>query len=259
MKAVTYWESAPGNKMPPYIALCIATMRCVLGDSFLFLHENNISDFLKGDFHEKQWAFKPKDKEQDAEIKSIVAKSDYIRMAYVEHNGGFWMDADTIVFQDFLPDFDLTGGSIYWHSEQFFAARAGSPILKAACDRAMADEYQSWGNPGGIKNLINANPDDVEIIPEKLIDPGYTPAYKYSNWKILLDENIGVDEFLINKDAKIMKLYNTYLRESGLGYLNMEDFFSSNTLISRIFLNLNPDKGFWISEADDVIRDYEES
>ncbi|MFG0917288.1 hypothetical protein IYR97_13460 [Pseudomonas fulva] len=259
MKAVTYWESAPGYKMPPYIALCIATMRSALGDSFLFLHEKNISAFLTGNFQEKQWAFKPKDKEQDVEIKSIVAKSDFIRMAYIAQNGGFWMDADTIVFQDFLPDFDLTVRSIYWHSEQFFGARAGSPILKEACDRAMVDEYQSWGNPGGIKNLINANPDNVEVMPTKLIDPGYTPAYTYTNWKVLLDENLDVDDFLINKDAKILKLYNTYLRESGLGYLNTDDFFNSNTLISRIFLNLNPDKGFWIAQADDIIRNYEES
>ncbi|WHL26700.1 capsular polysaccharide synthesis protein [Pseudomonas juntendi] len=259
MKAVTYWESAPGKTMPPYIALCIATMRLALGSSFLLLHENNISEFLQGDFQEKSWAFKPREKEQDPEIKAIVAKSDYIRMAYVAQNGGFWMDADTIVFKNFLQTFELTNNAIYWHSEQFFGGNSGSRLLKTACAKALADEYQSWGNPGDIKNLIQANPEEAKTIPPELIDPGYRPTYTYANWEILLDKEINVQDFLNNKEAKLMKLYNTYLRESGLGLLSMEEFFDSNTLISRIFLSLNPDKKFWITQTDRILRDHNAS
>lgn len=44
----------------------------------------------------RDWNFEPLEFSGAPATLSIVAKSDFIRKAYVSRNGGFWLDADTI-------------------------------------------------------------------------------------------------------------------------------------------------------------------
>lgn len=256
MKVITYWETAPGRTMPPYIALGIATMQIALGDSFLLLTEKNTSDFIGNEYLNKKWAFKPNSKDPNPEITSIVAKSDYLRMAYIAKHGGFWIDADTIVFKDFRESLTATDDSLNWDSEQFFGAKAGNKILSTASEKALSDEIQVWGNPGGIKDLVQQNQDKVKPIPFKLINPGYNPTYGYGNCKILLDTELPVSEFLTNGEAKLMKLYNTAFRPENVGDMTLTQFFESGTLLSKIFLNINDSPDFWTEMTNTIIRQH---
>lgn len=239
--------------MPPYIALGIATMQLALGDSFLLLTDKNARDFIGDEYLEKTWAFNQHHKNLTPEIAAIVAKSDFVRMAYVAQNGGFWIDADTIVFKDFLPDLKPADDALHWHSEQFFGANAGNELLVAAARQVIFDEKQVWGNPGDIRSLIEGRPGAVKPIAFKHLNPGHASGYCYSNCKMLLDRDMPAEEFLTNKDVKLMKLYNSDFCVSDVGTIGLVDFFNSQTLLSRIFLSINSDPAFWISRAQDVI------
>ncbi|QJQ09213.1 hypothetical protein A3L25_007160 [Pseudomonas putida] len=256
MKVITYWETAPGRAMPPYIALGIATMQLALGDSFLLLTNNNTRDFIGDEYLKKRWTFKANSKDPNPEITSIVAKSDYLRMAYVAEHGGFWIDADTIVFKDFTKAVSPSGELLSWHSEQFFGANPNNEILRSASQKALSDEIQVWGNPGGIKDLVLNNAEKIKPIPFNIINPGHQPTYGYGNCKILLDTELRVSDFLTNSEARMMKLYNTAFRSEDVGGMELAEFFKSNTLIAKIFLHLNNDPEFWIHQTAMIIKEH---
>ncbi|MEW3423886.1 glycosyltransferase, partial [Pseudomonas aeruginosa] len=48
----------------------------------------------------KAWAFEPLPFTLAKGIEAIVAKSDFIRMAFVHRHGGAWVDADTLFLRD---------------------------------------------------------------------------------------------------------------------------------------------------------------
>lgn len=257
MKVITYWETAPGRTMPPYIALGITTMQLALGDQFLLLTDKNTRDYIGDEYLRKSWAFNKHNKNLTPEIAAIVAKSDFVRMAYIVKHGGFWIDADTIVFKDFLPSVKPADDKLQWHSEQFFGATAGNELLAAAVDQVIADEKQVWGNPGGIKTLIEQRPGAVTPIPFKYLNPGHVPTYGYSNCRMLLEKDMPVDAFLTNKEAKLMKLYNSDFCAADIGTMGLADFFRSQILLSRIFLSVNPEPQFWIGRAMELIAQHE--
>lgn len=88
MKFVSYWENAPGRSMPAYVALSLAWSRHVLGQDFLLLTPRTAPDFIGHDHLRKHWRFQQLPFEGDEAVLSVVAKSDFIRMAYVLQHGG---------------------------------------------------------------------------------------------------------------------------------------------------------------------------
>ena len=253
MKLYTYWENVPGRVMPPYVALCIATMQRWMGERFQLLTPSSIVS-LGPVAMRKRWEFEPLPFAHASTHLAIVAKSDYVRLAWIARHGGMWLDADMILVEplDDLLSAALRSDRLHWSSEAFFAAAPGCAILREAAQAALASRLQVWGNPGGVRDLIEARPGEVEIVDPTLLDPGSKPPYRFQTCETMLSTVRPVDAFLTNPDMRVLKLYNTYFSRSALN-TSVEAFLDSRTLLSRVFLAVDPDRSFWLDAAAEVM------
>ena len=253
MKVYTYWENAPGRPMPPYVALSIANMQRQLGGRFELLTARSIAE-LGPLVLQKHWAFEALPFTQNPALLAIVAKSDYVRLAWIALYGGIWLDADMIVMAslDDLLARVASSGKLHWSSEAFFAAAPGHAILREASKAALASPRQAWGNPGGVRDLIAARPNDICVLDPSLLDPGYVPQYGFPTCDIMHSTRQSVEEFLTNPDLRVLKLYNTYFSRSALNS-SPEAFLSSGTLLARLFLAIKSDPRYWLEAAQAVM------
>lgn len=131
VRYVSYWENPPGQVMPAYVALALVSMRRALGERFLLLTPGTVLDLIDPRILGKAWAFEPLPFTLAKGIEAIVAKSDFIRMAFVHRHGGAWVDADTLFLRDPTSALFPAGLShkLHWHSECIFASQPGNPCL----------------------------------------------------------------------------------------------------------------------------------
>lgn len=253
MKVYTYWENPPGRGMPPYVALSIATMQRLMGERFELLTPSSIAS-LGQVAMQKHWEFEPLPFSHEPAHLAIVAKSDYVRMAWIARHGGIWIDADMIVTAplDDLLNAPLRSGKLHWSSEALFAAAPGCAILREAGEAALAAPRQLWGNPGGVRDLIQSRPDEVLVLDASLLDPGSTPPYCFQTCETMLSTLRPVESFLINPDLRVLKLYNTYFSRTALN-TSLEPFLESRTLLARLFLAIDPDRSFWLDAAGELM------
>lgn len=247
---VTYWEDAPGQPMPPYVALALISMRRVLGDRLLILTPTTAREYLGPDVLDKAWGFKPLPFNLPDGIHAIIAKSDFIRMAFVHRHGGIWIDADTLMLRD-PSDAVLPYGvstKLHWHSECLFAAQAGNPLLGQALRQGMVNHVHAWGNPGSIKDIVASTTEGLVIIPSEVFDPGYRPRYSFANCELMRRQDVDVADFLL-RDVSLLKLYNTYFRRTCTRYENVEEFLTGGTLLAKLFLQIEADYGYWLMEV----------
>jgi len=85
----TFWEGT----MPEYIRLCMKTWRF----PFTLLNYGNLGDYtdLPADQHLKRFP--------------LAQVADCVRVHVLRDQGGYWLDADTIMLDDKLPDADIAG------------------------------------------------------------------------------------------------------------------------------------------------------
>lgn len=255
MKFVSYWETAPGKSMPPYVALALVSIKRVLGDSFLLLTKESAPEYIGTDYLSKRWFFTTLGFDFDPRLATIVAKSDFIRMAYVYQHGGVWIDADTLLFQDPTSSIFTSELSkkLHWRNEAFFGSRPKHPLLGQAVANALESEHHDWGNPGDIKGLISRRSDLVTPIPYHWFDPGYRPPYNFTSCEVMRGTEVPVEEFLTNPDMNLLKLYNTYFSRTTALQWSVSEFLESNILLARLFLHIEPDISYWASEANMLI------
>lgn len=84
----TFWE----GKMPEYLKLCLDTWKF----QFVILDYNNLS----------QYTDKIPEKVKQLTLPKIA---DYIRVHVLRDNGGYWLDTDTVMLCDSLPEFTILG------------------------------------------------------------------------------------------------------------------------------------------------------
>lgn len=252
-KYMTYWETAPGSRIPPWVALAIASMRRALGDKFLLLTPSNASQYIDTTTLETNWAFNPLPFEMNSRIASIVAKSDYIRLAFVYRHGGAWLDADTLLFHDpsgnLFPN-GLTEG-LHWYSEALFGSKPGNPILGEAIKKGFTKNKHDWGNPGEIREIIAEKESNLHQIPYSNLDPGYRPCYNFSTCEVMSRRDVEPEDFLLAKPS-LLKLYNTYFTRTSNHIESVSDFLKSGTLLSKLFLHIDGDPDYWIGEAEQL-------
>lgn len=239
--------------MPPYVALSIANMQRWMGERFEFLTPDCIAS-LGAVAMRKRWEFEPLPFTHESTHLAIVAKSDYVRLAWIARHGGMWLDADMIMTGP-LDDLLLAAWQsdrLHWLSEAFFAAAPGCAILREAAEASLAARLQVWGNPGGVRDLIEARPSEVEMLDRRLVDPGSEPPYRFQTCETMLSTVRPVEKFLINPDMRVLKLYNTYFSRSSLN-TSVESFLDSRTLLARVFLAIDPDRSFWLDAATAVM------
>lgn len=251
MKTFTYWETAPdASSVPPYILLGLVSMKRALGDDFIILNNDNIRDYVSKISIDKDWRFTHKSGHLSSALMSIVAKSDFLRMAVVAEHGGAWIDADTIVLRDYRPSLQrLLSDRLLWHSEQFFCARPGNTLLRAAADEMLAAEGLTWGDPGGIKAAVQARREEVDFIPVDFYDPGYRPAYGARSYEVMFREDLAPEDFLKNGAQSIQKMYNSAFVKFIPRDMPVVDFLGSDMLLAKIFRALDADRDRWVAEA----------
>lgn len=239
--------------MPPYVALSIATMQRWMGERFELLAPDSIAS-LGPVAKNKNWEFEPLPFTHASTHLAIVAKSDYVRLAWIARHGGMWLDADMIVTGplDHLLGAARRSGRLHWASEAFFAAAPDCAILREAAEAALAARLQVWGNPGGVRDLIEARPGEVQMLDRGLLDPGSEPPYCFHTCETMLSTVRPVEAFLTNPDMRVLKLYNTYFSRSALN-TTVDSFLASRTLLARVFLAMEPDRSFWLDAAAEVM------
>lgn len=252
---VSYWETAPATSMPPYVALAIVSMQRALGDAFQLLTPQCVPDLIGTDFQRKSWGFEPLAFEMVSGIKAIVAKSDYIRMAYVHGHGGVWLDADTILFSNPTRSLFPVGltSKLHWHSEALFGSLKGNALLGQAIDTALNQKDHPWGDPGGIKAIVRHAPEQLSIIPANVLDPGYRPLYNFSTCEVMRSCEVKVDEFITSTNFSILKLYNTYFTRTSTKLLTVGQFLCKGTLLAKLFLHIESDPSYWIERTDELM------
>ncbi|MBI0471268.1 hypothetical protein F6Q06_09390 [Pectobacterium parmentieri] len=248
---VSYWENAPGQKMTPYVALALVSMRRALGDRFLLLTPQMLDNAINPSIVDKRWAFEPLSFSMAEGIEKIVAKSDFIRMAWIQQYGGVWLDADTLMFRDPTDVLFPAGIStnLHWHSECLFGSLPGNQLLARALEIGLAKEKHVWGNPGCIKNLVPQNLGQVVSISGELVDPGYRPLYNFANCEVMRRTDLSVDSFLLQPVA-LLKLYNTYFRRTSSRIESVAEFLVNDSLLARLFLHIEPDVCYWLAESE---------
>ena len=242
--------------MPPYVALALVSMRRVLGGRLLLLTPSTIDDYLGPDVLDKAWTFEPLAFSLADGIKAIIAKSDFIRMAFVHRHGGIWVDADTLFLRD-PSDAVLPYGvsaKLHWYSECLFASLPGNLLLAQALRQGMSTRAHAWGNPGGIKDIVASAGDGLVVIPGEVVDPGYQPRYSFSNCEVMRRRDVGVADFL-RRDVALLKLYNTYFRRTCARLETVAEFLTGGTLLANLFLHLEADCGYWQVEVEQLMAE----
>ncbi|MCU1724152.1 glycosyltransferase [Pseudomonas sp. 5P_5.1_Bac1] len=247
---VSYWETAAGQTMPPWIALALVSFQRALGARFTLLTPHDLEARIDPRVVDKAWGFHPLAFTLDAGIEAIVAKSDLIRMAYVHRHGGVWLDADTLLLRDPTADVfpDGISDKLHWHSECLFASRAGNPLLEEALAAALEGGAHAWGNPGGIKDIVARRADEVVPLSAQLIDPGYRPRYNFDGCEVMRRKDVAVADFLL-ADISLLKLYNTYFKRTSTRTESVAQFLDGGSLLARLFLHIEPDRHYWLAET----------
>jgi hypothetical protein len=256
IRYVSYWENATGQVMPAYVALALVSIRRFLRDRFLLLTRQSSRQLIDSQIIDRVRAFEPLPFTLADGIEAIIAKSDFIRMFFVYRYGGAWLDADTLLFRDPSSSLFPTGLSqdLHWYSECLFASQPGNSLLARAIATGLDGNVHAWGNPGNIKDIVTQAEDRVVHITGDLLDPGYVPLYNFANCAVMLRRDINVDDFL-RTDVAMLKLYNTFFRRSSKRIETVEEFLAGGTLLAKLFLHIEADKGYWIAETEKIMED----
>lgn len=252
---ISYWENAPGQKIPPYVALALASMQRALGDRFLLLTPKMLENTIDSSVVNKNWTFKPLSFSLATGIEKIVAKSDFIRMAWVHQYGGVWLDADTLMLHDPTDTLFPKGVSskLHWHSECIFGSLPGNPLLAQALSTGLKEDKHVWGNPGCIKDLISQAPEQVINISRDFTNPGYHPQYNFKNCEVMRSTDLAIDSFLL-RPVTLLKLYNTYFRRTANRIESVAEFLANGSLLARLFLHIEPEADYWLAESERLME-----
>ncbi len=251
VRYVSYWENAPGQVMPAYVALALVSMRRALGERFQLLTPRTVQDLIEPRILDRPWAFEPLQFTLAEGIEAIVARSDFIRMAFVHRYGGAWVDADTLLLCDPTSLLFPAGLShkLHWYDECIFASQPGNPLLARALATGLEAGVHAWGNPGRIKDIVDQSADEVVPITRDIVDPGYRPRYNFASCEVMRRRDVSVVDFLV-RDTAMLKLYNTYFRRTAKRMESVEEFLSGGTLLANLFLHIEADRGYWIGESE---------
>jgi hypothetical protein len=231
-----YWENVPGRAKPPYLDLCLETIKRHIdpGMPLRVLDETTVFDWLQ-DLSPEDWK----------KLGSPVRRSDFARVRLLDRHGGLWLDADCIAMSSLgslvepLDRNELVGwgGDVGegWFYNGLFAARAGATFLQkwiAAQDALLAAhadwERLSWAalGQGLMRDLVGAN--EYYNIPRLQIAP-----VLFYEWRRFLSPMQSPARVLDSAPITVM-LWNREM-ERDLGGLPAQSVLSSKMLIGRLF------------------------
>jgi hypothetical protein len=125
----------------------------------------------------------------EVEAAYVVHRTDWIRKEFIRRTGGLWVDMDFVCWSDLAPLAEVGQSLDYlgwqeWHGtgwmDNFFAARADSPVLQTAAEFASAQLRQHGANVSWLatsSSALNHALDEVHPwcrwlrIPTHLVGP----------------------------------------------------------------------------------------
>jgi hypothetical protein len=84
MNIFSYWE----GPLPEYIDVCLKSIRKACGDDFVLVEPETVDVWLNGHLH-RNWKL----------LGQPALRADAIRAALLAVHGGWWLDADTVLFK----------------------------------------------------------------------------------------------------------------------------------------------------------------
>lgn len=215
MNVFIYWE----NEIPYYVQKCINKMKRIFKEKLIIINNNNIRNYV------------PKLPVHLKKISKIAVQVDYIRIALLFYNSGIYLDADCIVFPNFLPYLEnifnsyqnreligLGKNNIIDANAFLIAPKKNSFVLRKILDEQerIIEEKRGilyWSEIGG--NLIKSvtkNYQDIclTLDPNPLVFFGWknTDVFSTRNKEIIL-ENL---ERIYRKKCKGVMLYNQVMK-----------------------------------------------
>jgi Capsular polysaccharide synthesis protein len=230
-----YWENAPGQRKPPYLELCLDTIKAHL-DGEMRLHlldAQSVSDWLP-DLEHRLWN----------RLGTPVRRSDYARVRLVERYGGVWLDADCMAVASLRPLVDLLAvhDVVGWGADvgdrfynNLFGARAGSPLLQSwieAQDAVLAAtvdwDLLPWAALGQDLMRGRLTGSGCYSIPSRRVAP-----VLWYEWRRLLSPVQSPARVLASAPMTVM-LWNSAMQHR-LAPLSAASLLGSKMLIGRLF------------------------
>lgn len=100
-KIFTFWE----GKMPSYIQLCMQTWKF----DYVLLNYNNLHEYTDLNIKNIHGVHRNKSVYDRLKEFSLPKIADFVRVHVLRDNGGYWLDADTIMLSDELPKENMIG------------------------------------------------------------------------------------------------------------------------------------------------------
>lgn len=238
-------------EVPPYIDLCIKLMQRKLGSDFaLYERESFIREFPE--VREDIWKLQHANGRVDH---THAMRSDYIRAQILYHKGGFWIDADAIVVNNFLPDlvsmfevekYDYIArrNEVGWFSMNFMGTRKGGMIIDHFIYKQddMLDEVMNEppytidaGSKFGSRLLTSVIKDLVPgycyTVPEELVCP-----INFKGHENLFNTHLMPEDFNLEK-IYCFQMFNRAFPDS-VRQMSQDEFLSKPWFVSKLMRKL---------------------
>jgi hypothetical protein len=242
-----YWENLPGKDMPAYIKLCIESMQANCGSQcvIMLVNPSNVEAYLpeinpryKELHHDSSSVDSPK---------NIAIRTAYIRTALLHKYGGVWLDADTIVLEDFTPLLEVINekGFMACHktrtidgiSNGFMASVEGGHIITKylKAQETLIDSKTSfyWGELGLrlLSPIVFNNINHYALLPESKFHPVI-----WEDWQVFFS-NKGSDFIMDSRPIAITLFNSLFSKHKDYSILehDLEGILQSDLLISKLF------------------------
>ena len=233
-----YWENRNGSTKPPYLELCLETIKCHKGSfEVKLLNEKTVKNYIDLPPIVNKFT-------------EIAHKADYIRFMLLHKYGGIWLDSDIILLRNIdaaiimqLEKFDYVG---YGREKGkpsigFMAARKNSRIIEnhlRKVDSILKNKKirfffnkkvkLGWGEIGydvfwSLSSKYNYYHHDYKLFAPIL----------WSDFKEFDDDNINLNNYLMHKPFAVM-LYNKMMFDTYQDF-SSNSIINGNSLLSKLF------------------------
>jgi len=238
MKVFTYYHDL--KEMPPYVQLCVEIMQKTFGKTLaLYERENFVREF--SEVREEIWEV---EREDGHIVNTHALRSDYVRAHLLKKYGGIWIDADTVVVNNFLkhvfPMFDLFDyvgrkNEVNLMAMNFMGSRKDGRVINQLLhyQDIMLDTKSkiSAGSFFGSRLLTKAvnavGEKHISIIPESMIAP-----INFKNHKDYFREDLQLSEFAL----EFLFCFQLYSRAfpKEMKEMSKEEFLNQRWFVSRL-------------------------
>ncbi|MDG1663594.1 MAG: capsular polysaccharide synthesis protein [Pseudomonadales bacterium] len=272
-----YWENIGFSVMPPYLKLCIETLRHHCKSSIIHLVTPDNLDLYLPDLDMDLSSIRMRDTNKTA----ISLKADYLRVKLLYEYGGLWQDVDCIALKDYsetfknlLVEYDFIGMRKHSKglkpiSNNFIASRQGGAVISAYLDqieahinlKKMSQELYEWNEIGsGMLTPIvdRQSADKIFLFEESHIHPfDFTESEKLQE----VDPKFFFED-RVDSRALCVMLYHSLFSKSTKALPRREILNSEMPLSQMIRYSLSKDASGIIRAAQKIsngesTRDFE--